>query len=362
MKKRTLKDDTLKKELLKQETIKYEILRSTVLNDISVVIQGKILGLPGEPYQMQLTQQCIESVRNFIPAAEIILSTWEGSIVKHLKYDKVIFNKDPGAVSYSDLEPFFFNNNNRQIVSTYNGLKAATKTYAVKMRGDCKFTDTDFVYYLKEFPRGEQYSFFKQRIIIPTKYSRNPRRIAQLIHPSDIFQVGLLEDLLSLWSIPLQPEPETTRAIPVNKKIFNNSLRGGIHRMKFGAEQYTWYAFCKMRGLDLELKYFSNLPVSKILASDVSIINNFVIQDALKLGIILPAKMFDHYDEDLYTHEEWMNLSKRYAQKISGLDKFLLIAKVYQSNVSNIIWRVQHRLFKYGLINWLKTFKRYLSS
>jgi hypothetical protein len=360
MKKNKL-DKQARKELLEQETLKLKVLREDVLNSISVIVQGKTMGLPGETYDKQLTLQCIQSIRNFLPNAEIILSTWEGSIVEHLWYDKVIFNQDPGAVPYTNEIPGFLNNNNRQIVSTINGLKAATKKYAIKMRGDCKLVDTDFINYLKDYPRGAQFNFFKQRIVISTKFSRNPRRIAQLIHPSDIFQVGLREDLTDLWDIPLQPEPQTTQAIPQEKKIFNNALTGGFHRMKFGAEQYNWYAFCKKHGLDLELKHYSHIPARKILASEQSIINNFVMEEPYRLGVLLPNRMFLQPDKDLYTHQEWYNLSKKYAAKASPFDEPALIARVYFSNVSKIVARIVHRLFKYGVGGFLKSLKHYLT-
>jgi hypothetical protein len=325
-----------------------------------VIVQGKVFGEPGEAYEKQLTLQCIESIRNLIPKAEIILSTWEGTDVSHLDADRVIYNEDPGAIAYSVFEPNYLNNNNRQIVSTINGLRAATKLYAIKMRGDCRLNDTDFTNYLKEYSRGERYAFFKSRIVIPVKYTRNPRRIAQLIHPSDIFQVGLLEDLTALWDIPLQPEPATTRAFPLEKRIFNNALTGGLHRMKFGAEQYIWYAFCKKQGLDLELKHFSDLPADKILASDISIINNFVIQDSYLLGVNLPKKMFFAADRNLYTHKEWYQLSKRYSKDVSLIYEYALIGRVYYSNVCRISWRAIHKLSKFGLVNFVKSLRDYV--
>jgi hypothetical protein len=354
-------DDPAQKEKLRQAEIKRQLLKKMVLTNISVVIQGKAFGVPGEPYDQQLTQQCIDSIRNLIPLAEIILSTWKGSFVDHFDVDKIILNDDPGAVTYSDLAPNFFNNNNRQIVSTYNGLKAATKKYAIKMRGDCKLMDTDFTDHLKESPRSEKFKYFKQRIVIPTKYTRNPRRIAQLIHPSDIFQVGLKEDLLNLWGIPLQPEPETTRAVPAHKNIFNNALTGGFHRMKFGAEQYNWYAFCKKQGLDLELKHYSHLPVSIIVDSEWSLINNFVIEDAYSLGVILPKRMYIATDKNLYTHHEWFKLSRKYSQGISIAFKWRFIFQVYLSNISRIAWRIGHRMSKYGIKDLFKTLKKYIA-
>jgi len=336
-------------------------LKKKVVNDISVVIQGKVFGEPGDGFENQLTMQCISSIRNLLPNAEIVLSTWKGTVVSHLDYDKLVLNDDPGAISYSEKEPTYFNNNRRQTVSTLAGLNAATKTYAVKMRGDCKLSDVDFIYHLKDYPRGNRYRFFKQRVVIPTKYSRNPRRIAQLIHPSDIFQAGLLDDLLNLWDLPLQPEPETTRAIPEHKKVFNNALNGGYYRMKFGAEQYNWYAFCKKNGLDLELKHYSHIPANKILASDMSIINNFVIDDAIMLGVNLPKKMYVVHDKDLYTHAEWYYLSKKYLNETSKFYEFSLIFQVYLSNFKRIFWRMQHRLVKFGFKDFSKVLVTYLS-
>ncbi|MEJ7559235.1 MAG: WavE lipopolysaccharide synthesis family protein [Pedobacter sp.] len=355
-----MEKDKVKENALEKDVVDRVILKEKVLSDISVVIQGKVFGLPGDVYENQQTLQCIESVRSLMPKAEIILSTWDGTDVSHLDFDKLILNEDPGAIAYSIVEPNFFNNNKRQTISTYNGLKAATKTYAVKMRGDCKFSDTDFTDYLMEHPRGEKYRFFKQRIVIPTKYTRNPRRIAQLIHPSDIFQIGLLEDLLDLWDIPLQPEPQTTRAIPIEKKIFNNALDWGHFRMKFGAEQYNWHMLCKKHGLNIELKHYSHIPYDKILASDISIINNFIIDDALILGVLLPKKMHSRPIRDLYTHEEWKELSLKYSKGVSRLYELKLILVVYYSNVSRIVWRIQHRIGKFGFANLFKSMLPYL--
>lgn len=319
-----------------------------ILNNISIIVQGKVLGLPGEPYEKQLTLQCIESIRNFIPAAEIILSTWKGTNVSHLFFDKIVFCDDPGATAYNIHDPKFLNNNNRQIVSTYNGLKAASKKYAIKMRGDFKFLGTDFVNLIKPFPRGEKYRFFKERIIILTHFSRNPRRIPQLIHPSDLIQIGLTEDLLSLWDIPLQPEPETTRAFPLEKRIINNSLENSFYRMKFGSEQYVWYAFCKKLGLDLELKHFSHIPVNKILVSEMSVINNFVIANQLQLGLFIPKRFVFYPYKDLYTNKEWYNLAEKYTKGISNFFEYKLIFKVYTTNILLVLYRVKSKLLKHG--------------
>lgn len=324
-------------------------MEHNITNQFSVIIQGKVFGLPSDSYAKQLTLQCIESIRKYLPGAEIIISTWEGSETSHLNADQVIFNTDPGATAYHIHDPNFFNNNNRQIVSTYNGLKAATSKYAIKMRGDCMLAGTDFLQYLKDFPRSARHSFFKQRVIIPTMFSRNPRRIPQLIHPSDVFQVGLTEDLLDLWNIPIQPEPQTTRAFPLETRIINNSLESSFYRMKFGSEQYIWYAFTKKKGLDMELKHFGDISTSKILTSDWSIINNYVIAHPQQLSLILPKRFIDYPFNDLYTYAEWEKLSKKYAKGVSKSYELALISRVYLTNALLIARRAIDKLFKHGL-------------
>jgi hypothetical protein len=320
-------------------------VENNILNDCSVIIQGKVFGEPADAYNKQITLHCIESVRRVMPNAEIILSTWEGTDVSHLSFDKVVFCKDPGAIPYNDLNPNYLNNINRQIVSTYNGFKAATRTYAIKMRGDCQLIDSSFVNFLMPYARSSKFKFFKERILIPTKYSRNPRRIAQLLHASDIFQVGLLEDLLSLWSINLQPEPYFTRAIPANKIIINDALQGPNFRMKFGPEQYIWYAFAKKKGHDFELKHYSSLPLSKIMNSEWSIMNNFVIAEAEDIGLLLPKRIQDHKVKDLYTHKEWQSLYKRYCiTGVSEFYEFKMLLQVYSNNALKIVVRILNSL------------------
>ena len=89
-------------------------------SEISVVVQGAI--------DQNNTPLCITSIRKYLPKAEIILSTWEGSDTENLDYDILVLNKDPGG--YRDICTKFVNNLNRQLVSTSNGIKKASKNIA----------------------------------------------------------------------------------------------------------------------------------------------------------------------------------------------------------------------------------------
>jgi hypothetical protein len=295
-------------------------------SDFSVIIQGPILGKPGDPYDLQLTIQCIESVRRVLPGSEIILSTWVGSAVSHLDYDKVVFSKDPGAVSYNDNNNKF-NNNNRQILSTYNGLTHSSRKYSIKLRGDCKLSHSGFISLLNKYPYRSKYKFFKKRIITSTVFSLNPRKIPILFHISDIFQVGLTSDIKQLWDIPMQPEPITTRGGLKCNWNSNDPYPEEGYEMKFAAEQYIWFAFCKKRKLNLNLKFYSQVSIDKIVKSELSLINNFLILSPQEIGLVLPNKMIKFINYPfIYSSKDWIYLYNKYCiSKVSLNTKLILI-------------------------------------
>ena len=68
------------------------------LEDITFIIQGKICNK--DKYHRESTKHALKTIRKNFKKSQIILSTWEGEDVSGLEYDKVIFNKDPGALSY----------------------------------------------------------------------------------------------------------------------------------------------------------------------------------------------------------------------------------------------------------------------
>lgn len=312
--------------------------------DFSVIVQGPIIGKPDETYENQKTLHCLESLKQVLPDAEIIISTWKGSDCSHLFYDKIIFNEDPGAISYNDYElKNLLNNNNRQIVSTYNGLKEASRKYAIKIRGDFKLENTSFFSLMNKYNEVNKYHFLKHRILVPTYVSRDPEKIPLLFHMSDLFQVGYTADLLDLWDIPLQPEPETTRAFPYNTKFINNPFRDNTWNMRFTPEQYIWYAFAKKKGLNLGIKYYCQTPIRITYLSLVSIIDNFIIASPEQLGIIIPESITHKFNQRfLYTHEKWKKLYVEFCIEKSNYKirkhVFLIISRSIKNLIKNKVY------------------------
>ena len=318
--------------------------------DFSVIIQGPILGKKEDAIENQLTVRCINSIKKYLPDAEIIIATWNDEVVDHLSFDKIVFCKDPGGITYNDFElKGVLNNNNRQITTTSAGLNVASRKYSIKMRGDFYFENDSFKNLINKYTKKGKYNFFSERVIVPTYFSRNPEKIPLLFHISDLFQIGLTKDLKSLWNIPLQPEPQTTRAFNYDIKFSNDPFRYNQYKMQFASEQYIWYQFAKTKNLDLRLNYFCEIPLKLILPSTISIIDNFVIATPEQLGINFPERLF-HGENNLYTFNEWENLYLKLNNNKFNLRKFKLFLKVILISLK----------FKYknSKINFKKMFKK----
>ena len=97
--------------------------------DLSVVVQGAVSPLE--------TALCLKSVRKYLPEAQIILSTWNGSDISHFDglYDEIVLSDDPGAVIF-DIKDKKTNSLNRILVSSREGIKVAKKTYVLRIRTD----------------------------------------------------------------------------------------------------------------------------------------------------------------------------------------------------------------------------------
>jgi tetratricopeptide (TPR) repeat protein len=179
--------------------------RSPSAADVSVVIQG-----PWHPTQ---TRQSVESVIRVLPGAEIIVSCWKDDPVDltGLTGVRLLLNDDPGAVDLRgvltpDVERrsnIVLSNFNRQIVSTRNGLAAATRPYALKLRSDMTLEHAGFMDFAALFagaPAPD--AVFKQRIVATN--ARSPHR-SFCFFVQDFVFFGLLDDMRLLADAKLFP-------------------------------------------------------------------------------------------------------------------------------------------------------------
>lgn len=251
-------------------------------NYLSIVVQGAIAAD---------TKLALTSLRKYFPSSEIILSTWEGSDTTGLEFDKVVFCKDPGAISANNEGTL--NNLNRQIVSSHEGLKVATRKYALKTRSDIIFKNGNILSELGKFSsRNSKWAFFKHRILTSAVYSRRiffrrgVKSIA-LFHPSDIIYVGHTEDVASLFNIPLAEEPNFSRYFENHPEERVEPDPYPENTAKMFPEQYIWHSFVSKH---IHAPWKNRLDISNSLhhISTLTLVNNFVFLDIAQCGFSFP--------------------------------------------------------------------------
>jgi hypothetical protein len=288
--------------------------------DISIIVQGPV-------FKGGITARCLKSLREHLPGAEIILSTWQGSDTAGLEFDRLVENQDPGPIWI--LNPFVnqtqINNINRQAVSTVGGLKVATRKYALKFRADLLLRGANFLDWFDTFQkRSADYKLFEKRILASTAYSRNPRRDDDrcLFHPSDFIFFGLTADLLKLWQID-------ATAYQVD------SLTGSERQMvkegqtvftRLFAEECLWVGCMAKHFPDLALPSFWHASPELLEKSEKSIANNLVLLQPNQWPV---QWMRAHSSHDIieslqiYNHADWRVLYKKYCDPSAAVPNLL---------------------------------------
>lgn len=306
--------------------------------EISVIVQGPVTFY---------TVDCCISIRKYLPHAEIILSTWKESEVGAIDYDKLVLNEDPGNFTFilsekmdngSSLYPM---NINRQIVSTLNGLKRATRRYSCKMRSDMVLTGTGFVsqFILHHADIVAPYSEILNHRMV-TLPAANPKRwLKYPFYLCDWFYFGLTSDLLSVWDQPLIDN-------------LNGPSENGNYFMSrnFSNEQYIWLGFLK-KIIDIKIGSGSELTPALLEASERSFANCCIFLTASEAGIKNLKIGASGYGAEpyfsnagLYTIREWR---KMYSQ--CGGKNFRCNIALNEELIFWIVKRV--RMLKNGKFN-----------
>lgn len=233
--------------------------------NISVVVQGVMCSY---------TASVLQSIRRHLPQAEIVLSTWKGQSLDGLEADFILQNEDPGGCVCS--ESGMLQNLNRQLVSTRNGVKTATREYILKLRTDTLLTGNRFLSYWDQFPkREEDFSVFSHRILICSFYTRPARwkKQAYLFHPSDWVSFGTKEDMLLLWDIPEVQEPDFSQFFMKDCQV-KKSLNQNWQRLF--PEQYFWLACLKKQGINTGVETQHDYSEDLAILSNHYLHNNFL--------------------------------------------------------------------------------------
>lgn len=278
--------------------------RPVLASDVSVVVQGPVVGSPGDPEEARWTQRALRSVRAVMPESELLLSTWQGSDVSGLDADHVVLSADPGPTASRD-SAHAANNVNRQILSTRVGLEHAGRRLALKLRSDMLLEHDGMLRLFGGWPeRASTGRVLQERILVPTFYTFNPRRVyARFPYMvSDWSQFGLREDMLEVWSTPR----------------WDTSFEWLLGRRIVASEQWIWMSLLNLHDEDA----FVGRP-DVIEHSELMMVNNTVVLEPEDLGVRM-LKVSPHlgHQAAVYTHGEWQRLYERICrgQRRSGVD------------------------------------------
>lgn len=277
--------------------------------DITFVVQGNL---------RKEIHDCIKSIRTFFPESHIIFSTWVGTDISGIDCDEAVFSIDPG-----DNGDVFYPNNphgwshknnlNRQIISSFNGMKKVKTPYAIKFRSDFILKSDAILKKYNEYLkspdiRNKKWCMFNHKIMMFSPVNPNTTKLAY--HLCDYFQMGHTEDLIEFWKIPLQSFEDAQYC--VNNKI-NHPQKHRAYR--YACEQELW-----LRNLDkFKIEYkkpeiYYDVSDEIIENSNQTFLNNLYF--------------LDYFDADVSSQFNWLNnKSNQWAYKES--DYQLWINKEY---------------------------------
>jgi hypothetical protein len=284
--------------------------------EITVVVQGPVVPCSDREDAPISTKACLASVRQILPEAHIVLSTWKGSNLDGLDFDEVVESDDPGGLLENHNCRY---NINRQIVSTRNGLARAVTPYSLKMRSDCSLCGTGFLdYFSQNHIRSEKFKVFSRRLVCCDLFFRTPWKqpFSLIFHPSDVFQFGLTEDLQILWSPKLATESEVHLSDPtVLPFMLRECWRNPLYR--YSEEQYLWIQCLRNSGIDASLQCCWEMTSALVHFSESSILNNYLPVAAERLGVILPKRFYRTGPKAVYSYEDFIKLNAIYTAERS---------------------------------------------
>ena len=316
-----------------------------IIDRITVVLHGPVQANPDRSMEAGVTQKAIQSIRNNLPDAHIILSTWEGQPVEGLDIDELVLNKDPGPniIGYDFDGRALKENNNRQIVAVREGLKRVATKYAIKLRSDNFLLHSGFIGWQKAYPlRHSELQLFTERVVVShrlTKLYSNDYPIVR--HLCDFFAYGLTEDLLKMWDLPLFDD------FPFNDSQLGQGQHMSAPRRIVSAEQHfvsRWIT--KLNPSSVYLK--SHFDYDKELDFEWKLImaNNLVIVEANNLGLRTVDRLKSHrYRANEISHAEWQSLYRDFCDPSFLAPKWQLrLDKTWYRKLKSPIGRLKLRL------------------
>ncbi len=323
------------KKKKKNPSINIMRIKNLDTRDISVIVQGPVVGSKNNKPENRLTEICLKSIRTQLPEATIILSTWEGSDTNGLDYDLLIENKDPGSNIMSNETGDYKANCFRQIVSSMNGLEKCSTKYALKIRTDLELKNNNFLHYFidyNELPFDPDYKILQKRIVTLT--TCNPyRRTEWPFNVCDWFFFGLTVDLKDIFDIPLVDKPFMRKGKDGEEHIMGNP---------YSTEQYIWISFLS-KYTHITCNDRDDVSHDNRVLSEKYFANNCILLSARRAGIKwlkFPGGAYAQppyrSNSGLYTFNEYKRILNTYAN-----NKLFIVPNIFESSAYFIVYNVR---------------------
>lgn len=269
-------------------------------SNISVIIQGLTHYVEGD--ENCLFYRCVNSIKKYLPNAEIVVSTWVGQKCDESIVNHVLYNKEPP--SFLTLHDKTWNYN-KMVVSTFQGICSCTKKYVLKFRADLFLKGVNFFKIYKNQNNDnelEKYILNERSINVTNLYMRKPTSYACLLfHISDVVQFGSKEDMTRLWDRKILKYED---AMFSKKKIWMCFFYPYMSNEKLVPEQTLMVGWLNRNNFSIKMKFpgFVNFYYFKI--SELLISLNFHTYDWQDSDIVFPNRFIDNIKDlksTLYT-------------------------------------------------------------
>lgn len=281
-------------------------------SDVSVVVQG-----PVGPYLPEV----LASVRRTLPGAQLVLSTWRGTVPNDVDADVVVENPDPGSAfmrRVSDGSPTTIQlNTNRMLLSASAGIAAVDRELTLKLRTDTPIDSPRFLSWSADGAArryAPEYPVFAQRLLTVSVAVR-PSVTGYFFHPSDCVHFGRTEDVALLWGCPLIDEVDNaTRWLATVRRGGRPPLEHTL--LRHWNEQVLWLSALERAGFPINYPYVGYLNADVLRASERSLTDNFVVLEPWQFGVRMPKLQGMIINSALWTyvdHEQWRSLEQRRA-------------------------------------------------
>ncbi|QWA29949.1 WavE lipopolysaccharide synthesis family protein [Pseudomonas sp. RC3H12] len=250
---------------------------SIACSRLSVVIQG-----PLTEGGQAIAERAVQSVRQYLPGAQIILSTTDDCAQLTLEGVQCVTER---AARHFDDANGNTNNVNKLVATVNNGLTLAEREYTLKLRTDHVLC-SDAVLALMGNEQPAQ--LLEAKLGVSNLFLRNPARLCYLFHLSDTVQFGRTEDLRKLWNIG--PLTADFLYLANGPRINPLGTFQGYTAFRLLPEQAIFLRFVQACGLKLDLEHISHTRFDLFCAWEDLLLDNFDVHDWQRLGIVPPAR------------------------------------------------------------------------